>query len=107
MNNCLETTKENFTDWWSKNKIDNPIEATVESSITATTSGIAGGLCIGNGFKKLATSGGVIGPILSIVAGLGFTFVSIKSTAEAVKLYKQIKSKEKNEEEEEKDDNEN
>ena len=92
----FKEAKDKFNSWWTKEKNEAPVESTVGVSVVGCTTATAGALCISNGLKRLAsgenTYGGV-GPILTIIAGLGFSVTGIRSLSEAIKLYKKIKPK--------------
>lgn len=105
----FDLMRENFTKWWRKEKDENPVEAAVGSTMVGTISGVGGTMCVANGIKRLANGENTyagIGPILTITGGTLMLATSIKSVSEALKLYKNIKSKNnKTEKEEKKDEN--
>ena len=107
----LDLWKENFTNWWRKEKDENPIEATVGSTMVGGIAGVGGTMCVANGIRRLANGENTyagIGPILTITGGTLMLATSVKSISEALKLYKKIKPKNnKAEKEEESDVNKN
>ena len=93
----LDIMKDNFTEWWSKEKKQDPTEASVGAGVVGGVSTAAGVACVGNGLHRLISGENTyagIGPILTITSGLVFSVVGIKSISESVKLYKKIKAKE-------------
>lgn len=92
----LDLIKDDFSEWWKKEKGENPTEAAVGSTVVGGVTSIAGAAAIGNGLHRLihheSTYAG-IGPILTITGGLAFSVIGIKSLSESIRLYKEIKSK--------------
>ena len=96
-NLSLNDLKDAFTDWWTKEKKTNPAEATVGSAVVGSVSSTAGVACVGNGLHRLIAGENTyagVGPILTIIGGLVFTVLGIRSFSECGKLYKEIKAKE-------------
>jgi len=93
----LDLIKDDFTEWWSKEKSSNPTEAAVGSTVVGSVTSVAGVAAIGNGLHRLVSGESTyagVGPILTITGGLVFSVLGIKSLSESIKLYKEIKSKE-------------
>ncbi len=100
----LDIYKEEFTEWWTQEKKQNPVEATIGSAVVGGVATTSGAACIGNGLHRLISGENTyagIGPILTISGGLVFTVLGIKSLSESAKLYKEIKSKETSDKEKE------